>query len=64
VTASLTMLPDITRKIRPPRALAVAYPLGYPLSAPDDPALQRVVLRALLYLCTERTVPVFRAMGS
>ncbi len=64
VTASLTMLPDITRKIRPPRALAVPYPLGYPLGTPDDPALQRAVLRALLDLCTETTVPVLRTMGS
>lgn len=64
VTASLTMLPDITRKICPPRALAVPYPLGYPLGAPDDPALQRGVLRGLLDLCTETAVPTLRTMGA
>lgn len=46
------MLPEITAKCRPPRALSVPYPLGYPLGAPDDPALQRRVLRRLLDLCT------------
>ena len=50
-TASLTMLPEITAKVRPPRALSVPWPLGFPLGAPDVAALQRKVLirrRALL----------------
>jgi D-proline reductase (dithiol) PrdB len=43
-TASVTMLPEVTGRVRPPRALAVPWPLGYPLGAPNDRDLQRKVL--------------------
>jgi hypothetical protein len=33
-TASITLLPEVTRAVRPPRALSLPYPLGYPLGAP------------------------------
>ena len=59
VTASITMLPEITRKIRPPRALAVPYPLGFPLGRAGDPETQTAVLRALLALLHREEVPVF-----
>ena len=58
VTASVSMLPEITRKVRPPRALEVPYNLGYPLGRPDDPPLQRRILRALLRLTSRDDVPV------
>lgn len=58
VTASLTLMPDVTRKVQPPRALAVPYPLGYPLGAPGDAALQRRILDALLGLTRRTDVPV------
>ncbi len=64
VTASLTMLPEITRKVRPPRALAVPYPLGYPLGAPRDRALQLRILRALLALSAVRQVPCVHSIGA
>jgi hypothetical protein len=57
-TASITLLPEVTRAVRPPRALSVPYPLGYPLGAPRDPALQRGVLRALLALTDREDVPL------
>ncbi len=57
-TASITMLPDITRKIRPPRALAVPYPLGFPLGEANNPDLQTEVLRQLLALLDRDDVPV------
>jgi D-proline reductase (dithiol) PrdB len=60
-TASITLLPEVTRAVRPPRALSVAFPLGYPLGAPDDPALQRKVLQALLALTREDDVPMLRS---
>jgi D-proline reductase (dithiol) PrdB len=57
-TASITMLPDITRAVRPPRALAVPWKLGYPLGAAGDAELQTRVVRRLLALCTRTDVPV------
>ena len=58
VTASISMLPEITRKVRPPRALEVPYPLGFPLGRPNDPGLQRRILQALLSLTSRSDVPV------
>jgi len=52
------MLPEVTAKVGPPRALAVPWPLGFPLGAPDDPALQRRVLVAMLELLPRVDVPV------
>ena len=57
-TASITLLPDITRKIRPPRALAVPYPLGFPLGEANNPELQTAILRSLLDLLARTDVPV------
>ncbi len=52
------MLPEITRKLRPPRALEVPYGLGFPLGAANDPVGQRSVLSALLALLGRQDVPV------
>ncbi len=60
VTAGLTMLQNITAKIRPPRTLSVPFPLGYPLGEPHAPRVQRAVLRALLKLCEQVGVPLTR----
>jgi hypothetical protein len=61
-TASITLLPEVTRAVRPPRALSVPFALGYPLGAPDDPPLQRKLLRALLALTAEDEVLVLRSL--
>jgi len=60
-TASITMLADLTRKIRPPRALAVPYPLGYPLGEANNRELQTAILRQLLALVARNDVPVIEA---
>jgi hypothetical protein len=52
------MLPEVTRKVRPPRALAVPWPLGFPLGEPGEPGLQRKVLGGLLALLPRTDVPV------
>lgn len=57
-TVSVTLMPEISRKIRVPRALSVPYRLGYPLGRPNDPEAQRNVLRAALALLERRDVPV------
>ena len=61
-TASITLLPEVTRAVQLPRALSVPFPLGYPLGAPDDARQQRKVLRALLALACEDDVPVLRSI--
>ena len=57
-TASVTMLPEVTRAVCPPRALAVPYALGFPLGAPGDAELQRRIVRALLALTSRDDVPL------
>ncbi len=57
-TASITMLPEITRKVGVPRALEVPYPLGYPFGQPHNPDLQRRILRSLLTLLEAPGGPV------
>jgi len=62
-TASITMLPDITRKIRAPRALAVPYPLGFPLGEGNNPSLQTEILLELMALLGRNDVPVLEAFS-
>jgi hypothetical protein len=45
-TTSLSTLRDVTEKVKPPRALVVDFPFGYPLGRPHDPGLQTRILRA------------------
>ncbi len=52
------MLPEITSKVGVPRALEVPWPLGFPLGAPHDTALQREVLVRLLGLTDRSEAPV------
>jgi hypothetical protein len=56
------MLPEVTRKVQPPRALVVPYSLGYPLGAPDAPDVQTRILRALLRLVEVREVPCLEVL--
>jgi len=57
------MLPEVTRKMRPPRALSVPYPLGYPLGEPDAPDVQRAILRRLLAMIPGDGVPALEELG-
>ena len=61
-TASITLLEDVTRKIRPPRALSVPYPLGFPLGEADNAALQIDILRQVLTLLERTDVPVLEKL--
>ncbi len=58
-TVSISQLREVTKIIRPPRALFVPYPLGYPLGAPNDAALQHRIIAQALPLLTRTDVPVF-----
>jgi D-proline reductase (dithiol) PrdB len=57
-TVSISLLREITEKIRPPRALFVPFPLGYPLGEPHNPDLQLRIMRAAFSLLSRTNVPV------
>lgn len=61
-TVSLSLLRRVAEKVRPPRALFVPFPHGYPLDKPGEPQRQRAVLEAALSLLELRdvTAPVLR----
>ena len=47
---SITLLRNVTRRVAPPRALAVDRPLGYPLGEPNNADLQKRIMLAALEL--------------
>jgi hypothetical protein len=49
-TVCLQLLREVAQRVRPPRALFVAFRHGYPLDAPNDPGRQHRVLEAALRL--------------
>ena len=60
-TVSISLLREITEKIRPPRALFVPFPLGYPLGEPNNTALQTRILQAAFALLERNDCPVLEA---
>ena len=63
VTASVTMLVEVTDKVRPPRALSVPFALGYPLGEPNDAEGQIEILQRLLALCEkQKPLPILEAL--
>jgi len=60
-TVSLSLLREITEKIRPPRALFVPFPLGYPLGEAHNVELQTRIIRAALALPPRTDTPVLEA---
>lgn len=58
-TVSISLLMEITRKVDPPRVLAVDRPLGFALGEPRNSDLQRRIMMAALNLLTgERSLPI------
>jgi hypothetical protein len=47
-TISMTMMPEITRRVGVPRALRVGFPLGHPFGMPGQGCLQMRLLRLAL----------------
>jgi len=58
VTVSLSVMPDLTRRLAPPRALVVNAPLGAVLGLPHDRGRHLAVLRRMLELTSRTDVPV------
>jgi hypothetical protein len=49
-TVVIQLLREAAERVRPPRALLVPFPHGFPLDRPLQPARQRQVLEAMLTL--------------
>ncbi len=49
-TVCLSLLREVSEKVKPPRTLFVPFPMGYPLGKPHDPAIQLAVIEAALRL--------------
>ncbi len=56
-TVSITLIEDITRKVRSPRALAVPYGFGHPLGEPNNPELQHAIIAEALALLEDTAEP-------
>jgi hypothetical protein len=61
-TVSVTLLREITKRVAPPRALFVDFPLGYPLGAPNDAALQTRIMLAAFELLVEGTPTAIQSL--
>ena len=57
-TVSLSLLREVTALIKPPRALFVPFPMGFPLGEPNNPELQQRVIAAALALFERNDVPL------
>lgn len=55
-TVVLQLLREVAQRVRPPRALFVPFPHGYPLDRPSDPVRQHSVLEAALRLLEDPTL--------
>jgi hypothetical protein len=54
-TVVLILLREVARAVRPPRALFVPFPHGFPLDRPADPPRQLAVLEAALRVLEDVT---------
>lgn len=64
-TVCLSLLREVSEKVKPPRALFVPFRMGYPLGKPRDPTTQLAVIRAALTLLEDSApLPVLRDFES
>jgi D-proline reductase (dithiol) PrdB len=57
---SISLLREVTEKVKPPRVLFVDRPLGFPLGFPHEAGVQREILRQAMALLPEMRLPVWR----
>jgi hypothetical protein len=55
-TVVIQLLREVAERMRPPRALFVPFPHGYPLGKPHDLVAQHAVLEAALRLLEDRSL--------
>lgn len=56
-TVSLSLQKEVTRRVRPPRAVYLRYPLGQPMGEPFAVAQQRAILEDALRTLETVTAP-------
>lgn len=59
-TVSISLLREVTLKVKPPRVLFVDRPLGFPLGYPGRKQVQREILSQALALLHEPSLPAWR----
>ncbi len=57
-TVSISLLREVASVLKPPRALFVPFPMGFPLGAPNDAGLQHRVIAAALELLGRNGTPI------
>jgi hypothetical protein len=60
-TVSISLLREVALQLKPPRALWVPFPMGYPLGKPRNADLQHQVIAAALRLLERNDVPVLES---
>ena len=55
-TVAIQLLREVAERVRPPRALCVPFPHGYPLGVPGDPVGQRRVIESALRLLEDASL--------
>lgn len=61
-TVGLSLLREVSERVKPPRTLFVPFPMGYPLGRPRDQALQIRIIRAAFSLFEDsRPLPILSA---
>lgn len=57
-TVSVSLLREVAEQLKPPRALWVPFPMGFPLGEPNNSDLQHQVIAAAFRLLQRNDVPV------
>ncbi len=57
-TVSISLLREVVSVLKPPRALFVPFPMGFPLGVPNDTQLQHRVIAAALELLGRNDTPI------
>jgi hypothetical protein len=55
-TVIVNLLREVAERVRPPRALFVPFPHGFPLDTPGDPDKQHAVIEAALGLLEDNSL--------
>lgn len=55
-TVIINLLREVAERVRPPRALFVPFPHGFPLDTPGEPDKQHAVIEAAMRLAEDKSL--------